>query len=135
MVRLADIATIRRGHDDPPQPMFRVNGQAGDRSRYRDARRRRHPGAGPQHQDGRSAEAVDATCRSASSRPSCADQPAVTVDHAIGDFMTSLWQSIAIIMAVSFISLGVRPGAIVVALSIPLTLAVTSSPIMQAWRH
>ena len=51
-----------------------------------------------------------------------ADQ-AVTVDHAIADFMTSLWQSVAIILVVSFISLGVRPG-LVVALSIPLTLAV-----------
>ena len=38
-----------------------------------------------------------------------ADQP-VTVEHAIGEFMTSLWQAIAIILAVSFISLGVRPG-------------------------
>ena len=43
--------------------------------------------------------------------------------------MTSLWQAIAIIMAVSFISLGVRPGA-VVALSIPLTLAIVF-PIME----
>ena len=43
--------------------------------------------------------------------------------HAIGEFMTSLWQAIAIILAVSFISLGVRPGS-VVALSIPLTLAI-----------
>src|SRR5260370_7268855 len=56
------------------------------------------------------------------------DQPAV-VDHAIGEFMISLWQAIAIIMAVSIISLGLRPGAIVAA-SIPLTLAVTF-PIMQ----
>ena len=47
----------------------------------------------------------------------------MTVDTAIGEFMTSLWQAIAIILAVSFISLGVRPGA-VVALSIPLTLAI-----------
>ena len=51
-----------------------------------------------------------------------ADQ-AVTVDGAIADFMTSLWQAVAIILAVSFISLGVRPG-LVVALSIPLTLAI-----------
>ena len=50
-----------------------------------------------------------------------ADQPQ-TVKHAIGDFMTSLWQAIAIVMAVSFVSLGVRAGT-VVALSIPLTLA------------
>jgi multidrug efflux pump subunit AcrB len=51
-----------------------------------------------------------------------ADQ-AVTVDLAINDFMTSLWQAIVIILAASFVSLGVRPGA-VVALAIPLTLAI-----------
>ena len=27
MLRLADIATVRRGYSDPPQPMFRVNGK------------------------------------------------------------------------------------------------------------
>ena len=40
-----------------------------------------------------------------------------------------LWQAIAIIMAVSVISLGLRAGAIV-AFSIPLTLAVVF-PVMQ----
>ena len=40
--------------------------------------------------------------------------------------MTSLWQAVAIILVVSFISLGVRPG-LVIALSIPLTLAVVFS--------
>ncbi len=51
-----------------------------------------------------------------------ADQ-AQTVDTAIGEFTESLWQAILIIMAVSFVALGVRAGA-VVALSIPLTLAI-----------
>ncbi len=51
-----------------------------------------------------------------------ADQ-AVAVDVAIGEFMTSLWQAIVIILVCSFLSLGVRPGA-VVALAIPLTLAI-----------
>ena len=40
--------------------------------------------------------------------------------------MTSLWQAMAIILAVSFISLGIRPG-LVIALSIPLTLAIVFS--------
>ena len=43
--------------------------------------------------------------------------------------MESLWQAIAIIMAVSIVSLGIRAGA-VVALSIPLTLAIVF-PIME----
>ncbi len=51
-----------------------------------------------------------------------ADQ-AVTVDEAINDFMTSLWQAILIILVCSFLMLGVRPGA-VVAMAIPLTLAI-----------
>ena len=49
------------------------------------------------------------------------DQPTV-VDRAIGDFTTSLYQAIGIILAVSFLMLGVRPGA-VVAIAIPITLA------------
>src|SRR5262249_22305972 len=57
-----------------------------------------------------------------------ADQSSV-VRSAIGEFTTSLWQAIAIIMAVSSVSRGVRAGA-VVALSIPLTLAVLF-PVME----
>ena len=56
------------------------------------------------------------------------DQP-VIVKNAIGEFTASLWQAIAIIMAVSIVSLGLRPGA-VVALSIPLTMAIVF-PIME----
>lgn len=47
----------------------------------------------------------------------------MTVKSAIAEFTGSLWQAIAIILAVSFISLGVRPG-LVIALAIPLTLAI-----------
>lgn len=120
MVRLADIATVRRGYVDPPQPLFRVNGQEAI-------------GLGIAMRDGGDILALGRNIKTAMAGISAelplgietrlvADQ-AVTVDHAIADFMTSLWQSIAIILAVSFISLGVRPG-LVVALSIPLTLAV-----------
>ena len=56
-----------------------------------------------------------------------ADQP-VVVDQAIREFMVSLMQAIGIIMAVSFISLGVRPG-LIIALAIPFTLAIVF-PIM-----
>ena len=45
------------------------------------------------------------------------------VDHAVGEFMKTLWEAIAIVMAVSLLSLGLRAGT-VVALSIPLVLAV-----------
>ena len=44
-----------------------------------------------------------------------ADQPD-TVEHAIDDFMEALWEAIAIVLAVSIVSLGLRAGAIVVRL-------------------
>ena len=50
-----------------------------------------------------------------------ADQP-VTVEHAVDDLMEALWEAVAIVLAVSLVSLGLRAGA-VVALSIPIVLA------------
>src|SRR6202040_2924433 len=50
-----------------------------------------------------------------------ADQP-VTVEHAVNEFMEALWEAVAIVLAVSLVSLGLRAGA-VVALAIPLVLA------------
>jgi multidrug efflux pump subunit AcrB len=50
------------------------------------------------------------------------NQPQV-VTTAIGDFITSLYQAVAIILVISFIALGVRAGAIV-AIAIPVTLAI-----------
>ena len=58
-----------------------------------------------------------------------ADQPG-TVSHAINEFMEALWESIAIVLVVSMVSLGLRPGAIVI-ISIPLVLAVVFAA-MQA---
>ena len=119
MVRLADIATVQRGPADPPQPMFRVNG-------------REAIGLGIAMRDGGDILALGDNVRKAMAgitanlplgiEPHLVADQAVTVDHAIADFMTSLWQSVAIILVASFISLGIRPG-LVVALSIPLTLA------------
>ncbi len=51
------------------------------------------------------------------------DQPKV-VEHSISEFMHSLIEAVIIVLAVSFFSLGWRPG-VVVALSIPLVLAMT----------
>jgi multidrug efflux pump len=52
-----------------------------------------------------------------------ADQPKV-VQHAIGEFMRSFLEALAIVLFVSFVSLGWRTG-IVVALSVPLVLAMS----------
>lgn len=118
--RLGDIAKVRRGFSDPPQPMFRVNGKpaiglaiamrdAGDILALGDNVRKEIADIVSNLPVG-----IETTL--------VADQ-AVTVDLAINDFMTSLWQAIVIILVCSFVSLGVRPGA-VVALAIPLTLAI-----------
>jgi multidrug efflux pump subunit AcrB len=51
------------------------------------------------------------------------DQPAV-VDEAVSGFTRALFEAIAIVLIISFISLGLRAG-MVVAISIPLVLAIT----------
>lgn len=120
IVRLGDIATVRRGFSDPPQPMFRVNGQPaiGLAIAMRDAGDILALG----ENIGREMAALEAELPVGIEVALISDQ-AATVDLAIGEFMTSLWQAILIILAMGFISLGVRPGA-VVALAIPLTLAI-----------
>ncbi len=118
--RLGDIATVRRGVVDPPQPMFRVNGQSaiGLAIAMRDAGDILALGENVR------AEMADFTATlPVGIEPTLVADQAVTVDLAINDFMTSLWQAIVIILVCSFVSLGVRPGA-VVALAIPFTLAI-----------
>jgi multidrug efflux pump subunit AcrB len=117
--RLGDIAKVYRGTVDPPTPMFRVNGKPaiGLAIAMRDR--------GDILALGTNIRATMADIKA--SLPVgiepvlVADQSAI-VDHAINDFLTSLVQAIIIILACSFLSLGVRPG-IIVALAIPITLA------------
>ena len=132
MLRLSDIAQVRRGFADPPQPMFRVNGKPAI-------------GLAIAMRDGGDILALGKNIKTAMAEitadlpigiePHLVADQAVTVDSAIAEFMTSLWQAVAIILAVSFISLGVRPG-LVVALAIPLTLAfVFAIMLMSRHRH
>jgi multidrug efflux pump len=126
LVRLGDIAEIRRVYVDPPQPMFRVNGKPAI-------------GVAIAMRDGGDILALGRNVRQTIDdivadlpmgiEPILVADQSFVVRSAIGEFMTSLWQAIAIIMAVSVVSLGFRPGAIV-ALSIPLTLAIVF-PAMQ----
>jgi hypothetical protein len=120
MLRLADIATVRRGFSDPPQPLFRVNGTPAI-------------GLAIAMRDGGDiltlGENVTAAVEKAKAElplgiePILVSDQAVTVEVAVSEFMSSLWQAVGIILAVSFISLGVRPG-LVIAMAIPLTLAI-----------
>ena len=126
ILRLSDIAQVRRAYADPPQPLFRVNGEPaiGLAIAMRDGGDILALGANLQ----RTLKEVTAALPIGIEPRLVADQ-AVTVKTAIAEFMTSLWQAIAIILVVSFISLGVRPG-LVIALAIPLTLVFVFS-IMQ----
>jgi len=126
LLRLGDIADVRRIFVDPPQPMFRVNGKPaiGLAIAMREGGDILALGRNIQ----RTMAEITANLPIGITPTLVADQSSV-VKSAIGEFMESLWQAIAIIMAVSVVSLGVRAGAIV-ALSIPLTLAVVF-PVMQ----
>ena len=126
MLRLSDIARIRRAYADPPQPLFRVNGEPAI-------------GLAIAMRDGGDILALGRNLKRAMAEitaglpvgiePRLVADQAVTVDNAIAEFMTSLWQAVGIILAVSFVALGIRPG-LVIALAIPLTLAIVFS-VMQ----
>ena len=126
MLRLSDIARIRRAYSDPPQPLFHVNGE-------------RAIGLAIAMRDGGDILALGRNLKRAMAEitaglpvgiePRLVADQAVTVDNAIAEFMTSLWQAVGIILAISFVALGIRPG-LVIALAIPLTLATVFS-VMQ----
>ena len=126
LLRMADIADVNRTYVDPPQPIFRVNGKPaiGLAIAMRDGGDILTLGQNVQ----RTMREITADLPLGIEPFLVADQSAV-VKSAIGEFMTSLWQAIVIIMVVSVVSLGFRPGAIV-ALSIPLTLAIVF-PVME----
>jgi multidrug efflux pump subunit AcrB len=120
LLRLGDIADVRRIFVDPPRPMFRVDGKPaiGLAIAMREGGDILALGRNIQ----KTMDEIVADLPIGIEPTLVADQSGV-VKSAIGEFMESLWQAIAIIMAVSIVSLGLRAGAIV-ALSIPLTLAV-----------
>lgn len=118
---LTEVATIRRGYVDPPSSLFRFNGQPaiGLAIGMKTGANLLHFG-----------EALDAQMkRVVADLPvgvdvhRVSDQPAV-VDEAVSGFTSALFEAIAIVLVISFISLGLRAG-MVVAVSIPLVLAIT----------
>jgi multidrug efflux pump subunit AcrB len=120
LIPLSDLAEIQRGFSDPPLPLFHINGKPGI-------------GLAIAMREGGDILALGANLKREMAdiranlpvgiEPFLVSDQAIVVDLAINDFMTSLWQAILIILAASFVSLGVRPGS-VVALAIPLTLAI-----------
>ncbi|WDY58250.1 efflux RND transporter permease subunit [Pseudomonas sp. PSKL.D1] len=117
--RLADIAEIERGYVDPPSPMFRYNGQTaiglaigmkagGNIQVFGAALKKKMDSVTNDLPVGVGVHTVS-------------DQ-SVVVKEAVGGFTSALFEAVVIVLAVSFVSLGVRAG-LVVACSIPLVLA------------
>ncbi|WP_352659498.1 efflux RND transporter permease subunit [Mesorhizobium sp. M0621] len=119
--RLSDVATITRGYADPPKALFRFNGEDAIGLAI---------GMKPNANllDFGKALKVEMD-KIVADLPVgvgvhlVADQP-VIVEEAVSGFTRALFEAVAIVLAVSFISLGMRAG-FVVALSIPLVLAIT----------
>ncbi|KAA8673445.1 efflux RND transporter permease subunit [Pantoea dispersa] len=120
-VPLTAIATITRRPAEPPAPLFRVNGQpaiglavsmaaTGNMLDFGQALRARMESEASQLPHG-----IEMT--------RIADQSAV-VQQAVSGFVDVLGEAVIIVLAVSFVSLGLRAG-LVVAAAIPLVLAMT----------
>ncbi|MFC0284006.1 efflux RND transporter permease subunit [Camelimonas abortus] len=119
--RLGDIATVTRGFKDPPDYLIRQQGSPAIGVGVVMAK-------GANILDfGRDVQKVARDFMAAAPQgihlTQIADQP-VVVEHAIGEFVRAFIEALAIVLLVSFISLGWRTG-IVVALSVPLVLALT----------
>jgi multidrug efflux pump subunit AcrB len=118
---LSDVAEVRAGYVDPPSSIFRYAGQPaiGLIVNMRSG--------GNVIQLGEELNTLMAEV--AKEIPiginiyKVADQPAV-VEESVGHFVQALVEAVVIVLAVSFISLGMRAG-FVVALTIPLVLAMT----------
>jgi multidrug efflux pump subunit AcrB len=119
--RLSDIAKVQRTYADPQQPIFRYNGSPAVGLAISMRKNGDVLGFG-EHLKERLA-IVTADLPAGIESHMVADQPHV-VEEAVGEFIKTLIEAIAIVLAVSFLSLGWRPG-IVVAIAIPLVLAIT----------
>src|SRR5437588_859116 len=118
--RLGDIATITHGFVDPPSFVVRQEGKPA-------------LGIGVVTAKGANIlelgkDVANATAEFMKAVPQginvdlIADQPKV-VEHAVGEFVHSFIEALAIVLFVSFVALGWRTG-IVVAASVPLVLAI-----------
>ncbi|UPA23754.1 efflux RND transporter permease subunit [Shinella oryzae] len=119
--RLSDIATITRGYEDPPSALFRFNGQPaiGLAIGMKQGSNLLEFGAAVE----KKIETLSEELPVGVDVHLVSDQPKV-VEEAVSGFTRALFEAVAIVLIVSFVSLGLRAG-LVVALSIPLTLGIT----------
>ncbi|WP_292299818.1 efflux RND transporter permease subunit [Mesorhizobium sp.] len=119
--RLGDVAEVKRAYSDPPQPMFRFSGKpavgiAISMTAGGDALALGENVKDKMHE-------MEAELPLGAEVGLVADQSHV-VEESVGEFTKSLGEAIAIVLAVSLLALGWRPG-VVVAIAIPLVLAIT----------
>jgi multidrug efflux pump len=120
-VLLGDVAEVHRGFSDPPQPRMRFMGKdaIGIAVAMKDG--------GDIVKLGKSLDAeferLQRTLPAGMTLQKVSDQPEA-VKESVGEFVRVLAEAVAIVLLVSFFSLGLRTG-LVVAVSIPLVLAMT----------
>ncbi|GGD33958.1 efflux RND transporter permease subunit [Aureimonas glaciei] len=119
--RLSDVAEIRRGYVDPPSNLFRFNGQPAIALAV-GVKAGANLLAFGEELDGEM-KRIEGELPIGIGIHLVSDQPLV-VDEAVSGFTRALFEAIAIVLVVSFVSLGLRAG-LVVAVAIPLTLAMT----------
>jgi multidrug efflux pump subunit AcrB len=118
--RLGDIATVKRGYEDPPSFIIREEGKPA-------------LGIGVSMQDGANILTLGKNLKQAMAAITAelplgieitqvADQPRI-VDDSVSEFVATFAEALVIVLAVGFLSLGWRTG-IVVAFSVPLVLAI-----------
>jgi multidrug efflux pump len=126
--RLGDVATVKRGYQDPPAFIVREGGKAA-------------LGLGVSMQDGANIIVLGENLKQAMAGITAelpvgiditqiANQSQI-VEASVSEFFRTFLEALVIVLVVSFLSLGWRTG-IVVALSVPLVLAIVFSA-MYAW--
>ena len=119
--RIGDVAQVRRGFSDPPAPRMRFMGEdaIGLAVSMRAGGDILKLGEALEHEFARLQESLPVGM----SLRKVSDQPKAVRD-SVGEFVRVLTEAVIIVLLVSFFSLGFRTG-LVVALSIPLVLAMT----------
>ncbi|MDP9941167.1 efflux RND transporter permease subunit [Ectopseudomonas alcaliphila] len=119
--RIADVAEVKRGFNDPPAPRMRFMGEdaIGIAVAMKDGGDILVLGKALEGEFAR----LQQTLPLGMELRKVSDQPAA-VKTGVGEFVKVLVEALVIVLAVSFFSLGVRTG-LVVALVIPLVLAMT----------
>ncbi|QXH34768.1 efflux RND transporter permease subunit [Pseudomonas muyukensis] len=119
--RIGDVAEVQRGFNDPPAPRMRFMGEdaIGLAVSMKDGGDILVLGKALEGEFARLAQSLPAGME----LRKVSDQPAA-VKAGVGEFVQVLIEALAIVLLVSFFSLGLRTG-LVVALAIPLVLAMT----------